>query len=230
MRRLAVLSFTFTFFVAVPLLHAGAREQAHDAAVAAAPLLTIELSGSTETIRGVTPGGSVALFGATWELTARRPQVRHLVRRESVVTDEDRDGLVTVNLNQTVPELGIWVAVDVSTGAHAEMTTPGFNAERVNFDEALKSDNNGQLKKIELPLSEVEMLLVRPGEGAWRAYGSKASAVDENRDNGRPFRLDIASFRPMGASTEAPKSFRKGDVIAVIETLRAKFGVMEVNP
>jgi hypothetical protein len=96
--------------------------------------------------------------------------------------------------------------------------------------DAAKHDNTGQLKKIEWPVSEADLLVVRPGLGAWHLYASQASELDENKTNGGPLRLDVENMQAIGDSPAPPKNLKKGDIVAIFNPRRMRYGVLEVKP
>ena len=196
----------------------------------AAEPLTIEFSERGVSASAVTPHGQVVLFGVAREPSATRPAYPRSVRRVAVLTDDDGDGTVHHDLGQDVPLLGMWVVVDLTTGGFAAAPSPGYEPARIVITpDVARHDNNGQLKKLEWPFAEMEMLLVRPGTGAWRLYAAKHSALDENAASDEPLRVDIDAFEPIGATASSPKNFRKGDVVALIDPRWMQFGVIEVG-
>src|SRR5258708_11894629 len=86
----------------------------------AAPPLTITASGSTITISGVTPHGKVVFFGVARFVDRTTVTARRLDR---IVTDDDGDGVVTIDLGERVPWKSIFAAVDFASGRYG-LATP----------------------------------------------------------------------------------------------------------
>ncbi|HEY0143198.1 MAG TPA: hypothetical protein VGF48_20060 [Thermoanaerobaculia bacterium] len=196
-------------------------------AFAASPELRFE--DRAITIGQVTPGGRVLLCGV-----AREPlpgiQVRLArVPRSIILTDDDGDGVVRHDLGKTIPHQGMWAAIDMSSGGHAEATTPGYERPPLAITPDLaKHDNNGQLRKLQWPVPEMYTCLVRPGDGAWQLYAVRETEADESGPD-EPLRIDIGRFRPLAESGGAPPNFRPGDVLVIFDPTWMKFGAIEVG-
>lgn len=182
------------------------------------------------TVAGVTPGGTLIVFGVAREPLNTIPVTPAIVVRAETLVDLDRDGIVSLEFPGAVPRLGMWAAVDLTSGIHAAFSSPLYEPRRIAVDdELLRHDNAGQLKKLEWPFSELDVLVVRPGEGAWRFYASKSSAADENRGEKHTLRVDLGNMTPIGNAPAGPGKFSKGDVIAIFDRLELQYGIMEVG-
>ena len=172
--------------------------------------LVLSFSQQAITVSSATPGGKVILFGVGREMSDSHPPTPRTVRRMQVLTDDDHDGVVRYDLQRTIPRMAMWAAVDLTSGGRVAVPSPGFEPVRIPVTpDLVKNDNAGQLKKLEWPFAEMDLLLVRPGTGAWHLYASKYSGLDENAANRNPLRIDIERMSPIGDAPEAPKQFRK---------------------
>jgi hypothetical protein len=192
--------------------------------------LTIRFSDGAITAEGVTAGGSVVFFAMTRDLVQAQPPLYGPRQYMEIVRDDDRDGSVRLAVSRNAT-LGVWAVVDMASGAHGIAPTPGYEPERVVFlPQVLKNDNAGQLRKLEWPFAEIELLLVRPGDGAWRLSASKYSGRDENKNSHAPLRIDVTSMEAVGASAAAaPHNFKPGDVVVVMNPRWMQYGVVEVG-
>jgi hypothetical protein len=183
-------------------------------------------------VSGITPRGSVILFGASHETRADSPPVPRTVRRTEVLVDTDGDGSVALDLGIPVPPIAIWIAVDVTTGAFSggPLTVfPGAPAAPFSSAEFVRS-NPGALNKIALPFAELAVVVVRPGVGAWQAYAAKHSALDENRGTTKQLQLDLASsIAPVGENKATLGTPKAGDVVAVIDPRGLNYAIVEVS-
>ena len=134
-----------------------------------------------------------------------------------------------LDLGEPVPPLAIWFVADLGSGSHVMSATPGYEPPRLTLTNALKNDSAGQVKKLEWPFAEMEIVLVRPGVGAWDVYAAKYSGMDENAANQQPLRIDVSRLAAVGNSGQAPNNFRPGDVVALIDTRWMQYGVIEVG-
>ncbi|MDP9193796.1 MAG: hypothetical protein M3P06_19045 [Acidobacteriota bacterium] len=193
--------------------------------------LTVTFTDRSVAFSGVTPGGRLVVFGVAREPLNTVPIIPAIVVRAEILADTDGDGVVRFELDVPVPRFGMWAAADLTSGAHAAFPTPGFEPRLIALvPDLLRNDNAGQLRKLEWPFGEIDLFVVRPGEGAWRFYASKASAVDENRDNGnRSLRIDIAEMIRIGDTAKGPRTFRNGDIVAIFDRREMQFGILEVG-
>jgi hypothetical protein len=201
-----------------------------DAAPAdAAPALVPSFGDSSFSVSGVTPGGKVVFFATSIEFSGT-PAVAGEVRRAEIRSDDDRDGQVRLELGIPLPHRAIWGAVDLTSGAAVMIPSPGYDALRATFGtEQLKNDSNGQLKKLEWAAAAMNVLVVRAGTGAWSLYARKHTSVDETARTNQPLRIDFDSFVAVGDSPRPPGSFKKGDVLLVIDPRRMVYTLLEVG-
>ncbi len=192
--------------------------------------LNVEFGARSLTFTGVTPGGTLIVFGVAREPLNTNPITPAIVVRAESLIDHDRDGIVRLDLPVRVPRFGMWAAVDLASGVHTAFPTPGYEPRLIQVnDDLLRHDNAGQLKKLEWPFGEIDIVVARPGEGAWRFYASKSSDVDENRGGSHALRVDLESMTPIGSSPEGPDKFRKGDIVAIFDRGEMQYGILEVG-
>jgi hypothetical protein len=195
----------------------------------AAPVITI--LDKAVVVSSITPGGKVLLFSTGREMSQTRPPVRQPARTAVVLSDDTHTGTVRYDARKPLPDMAVWLAVDFTSGSYALQATRGFEPPRVDLSgDVVKNDNAGQLRKIEWQVAEVEVVVARPGVGAWYVYAAKQSKLDENASNTRPLRLDFDSLAPIGDSPANPHNFRKGDVVALFDPRWLQYGVTEVGP
>jgi hypothetical protein len=193
--------------------------------------LNLQFNEQTITVHDATPGARVLLFGVTRDVLRTHPVFVGKIIESQFLTDADGDGLVIYDLGKSVPQQGIWVAVDMSSGQYVAAPSPGYEPVVLPLtSDAAKHDNAGQLKKIEWPVSEADLLVVRPGMGAWHLYASRSSELDENKSNNGPLRLDVEAMQSIGDSPAPPKNLKKGDIVAIFNPRRMRYGVLEVKP
>jgi hypothetical protein len=178
-------------------------------------------------VEGLTPGGNVVVFGVA---RVAKKYYSEVVPRVGVVPDSDGDGIVTLDYPEGVPPRAIWTFVDLVTGRRAVLPSAGYENVAMPFlPDGFKKANNGQLKKLELEMADIHLLLVRPGEGAWSIAFSANSGLDENQGTGEKARLDISRLLPVAGTPAAPEHFRKGDVVVAIDSRWMKYFAVEVG-
>jgi hypothetical protein len=189
------------------------------------------LGAQSVTVTGVTGSGKVILFGVTREPLNTTPATPATVVRAVTLEDDDGDGAVTLELPIPLPPIGMWAAVQLETGARAVFVLRGFAAREVTLaSTVLQRDSGGELRKLQWPFAEIDLLIVRPGEGAWHTHIAKTSTMDENRHNaGLPIRIDVASLTAIGNSPAGPGSLQPGDVVVVFDRREMQYGSMQVS-
>lgn len=197
---------------------------------AAAPPIAIQF-GKQSVIVTASPGSQVVVFGVARELVRPKVPVLGVVRRAVMLSDPAKSGTYTLDLGKPVPAAAIWIAVDLATGSYTAAGSPGyFAAQLAPKAGGLKNDNAGQLRQLELAASELEMLLVRPGEGAWRLHAAKAAKGDENAaELTKPLRIDLRSMQAVAGSAPPPPNFKNGDIVGLIDPQWMKYRVIEAG-
>jgi hypothetical protein len=185
-------------------------------------------SGKTVSVEGVSPGAAVAVFSVANEPDGSAVPFPIRTRQAVLLQDDDRNGTVAFDRERVVPAVGIWIAVDLATGQWVVGGGPGFDPVPLQLTDVAKKDNAGQLRKLSADLGEVEVMVVRPGTGAWELYVAKSSKADESR-GAEDLRLDVGSMRPIGNSPASPNALKQGDIVAVIDPYMMRYFVTEVG-
>jgi hypothetical protein len=196
---------------------------------AGAASLALTFGERSVTVNGATPGGDVALFAIAKEGSNSAPRIPMKTMHAVVLHDDDHDGNVTFERQQPVPLIAIWVAVDIGTGQWVSSGSPGFDAQTIPLDALAKQDNAGQLRKLSALVPEMDVLLVRPGTGAWRLYAAKTSRIDENGLTEAALLVDAGQMIPLSPSLSKLDSIHPGDIIVLIEPQSMHFAVQEVG-
>jgi hypothetical protein len=76
----------------------------------------------------------------------------------------------------------------------------------------------------------VELLLVRPGIGAWGLTVGDGGASDGDGDRNGAIRLALAALRPVLLAPAAPSAVLPGDALVVIDTQTLQFAVQWALP
>lgn len=193
---------------------------------AASPALTVD--SSAVSIANVRPGASVALAGVA---TIPKPLFPGGASYCRIVTDADGDGRIAFAPSDGVAWRSLWVAVDLDTGAYSIATPERYPARPMAApQEVVRRGNFGQMNRWWHERAVLNLLVVRPGEGAWMLSASKGSNVDDDKQNHRPgFGTVLDSFSPVTGSTPAPKHFRRGDVIVALDPINLEYYVLALT-
>jgi hypothetical protein len=181
------------------------------------------------TVSGATPGSDVVLFAIAKEPGNSVVPVPMKTVHAVVLHDDDHDGTVIFERQRAVPLIAVWVAVDLASGQWVASGSPGFDAQTIPLESLAKQDNAGQLRKLSALVPEMDVLLVRPGTGAWRVYAAKTSTIDENGRAARPLQIDVGAMIPLATSLPKLDAIHQGDILALIEPHSMRFAVVEVG-
>jgi hypothetical protein len=205
--RVRVVSFVFLFLSSLPLT-----------------AMTLAVDGEGVTVGNLRPGARVVLFGV-----GREPHRDHSVVRRwtEVLADDDQDGIV--RFVSAITNKSIWIAVDLASGTRVAETGPDYPRREMVPVEVLRRNSVGELSQFENARGVAELLVVRPGKGAWRVSGAKNAPVDEARGTTDPMRVDASSFQAVpDVESEELTHLERGDVIAMIDPRLMEFYLMPV--
>jgi hypothetical protein len=193
-------------------------------AAAAAPAITF--APQAVVASGVTPGGKVVWFSVAREISERTATI---VRRPRLAEDDDKDGSVRFELDRDVPFQSIWVAVDLMTGAAAIAVPEGYPLRLIDLPGRNLGHGGGKPDWVEDTRGYVDILIVRPGEGAWwGTVGDGGEADDDGAYDGRLV-ASLARLNGVGASPPgAPQHFNPHDVVVVIDPNRMEVGLRQL--
>jgi hypothetical protein len=115
----------------------------------------------------------------------------------------------------------VWLAADGSTGRFTIAGSPGFVPVEVEFPaRGLSRAPNGLLRVLRSRFGRGEMLVLRPGVGAWRVISvdGAASDADKVQDSGATFSLDgaLPVWSPAGGDAPTPDELAAGDLVVVV--------------
>lgn len=176
----------------------------------AAPAIQAVSTGLRAT--GITPGGDAVWFGVTID-TAALTRLRN--RHAAIVRDTDGDGAVLYDLPQ-VSRFSLLYVFDAATGEHAVFRGEGVD-EEVEYDLRGKKWR-AELEDFDVHADAMELLLVRPGEGAWAMSAREGGNGDgDGRRNGK-FRLKVREMASLAAESPQPQgNVRRGDLLVIID-------------
>lgn len=191
-------------------------------AAAAPPEITFEPDAVVA--RGISPKGQAVWFSVAREISR---QATNVVPRQEILTDEDGDGTVRLELGREVPLRSIWFAVDLATGETGVATPEGFPLLEVDLPgEAIPAALNG----LELRRRFAYLLLVRPGVGAWQLRVGDGGESDEDGEPDGTLRAALSSLAPLEeGGPPPPERFSPKDVLLVIDPERMESASVRIG-
>jgi hypothetical protein len=176
------------------------------------PVLSVSAQAVTAT--GMTPGGAVVWLGMARKVVEYEAVY---VRRHGVVK-ADALGTAQVPLAEAVPLQSIWVAVDLATGLFATASPAGFSPLAFTLGAgALEVRGAGLADRLVDVADHGEVLLVRPGKGAWGKTVGRGGADDESDPSEPAYRLSLDKLEPVSAADgPAPGKLSPRDLVFVL--------------
>ena len=139
-------------------------------------------------------------------------------------------GSATFDIQRPIPRTAVWIAVDMTSGKTAVGLPPGSPAvEYVPDPDTVKHNFTGNISKLDLPFLVADVLLVRPGEGAWRVTVADGSSTDgDHLQNGR-VSVTLETLALTEKDKKPPKALKKGDVLVIIAPRTLRYAVIKVK-
>ena len=164
------------------------------------------------------PGSSVVLLGTQRHVSNSVPILSFVAE---VLTDEDQDGLVSPELDKDVAWQSLWIAVDPESGDYTVATPEGYSLRQRGFPEDLRPG----AKSLSELVQYANLLVVRPGEGAWFARAGG------DRDSNGSVSASLDRFEGLGdPPPKKLKNLKPGDTVAMLDHLWLNIAVGIVDP
>jgi len=197
------------------------------AVYAGAAPLRLSVGATGVSVSGVTAKGRAVVFGITREVAD--DDVTTIQPHLDVLSDDDGDGVVSEDLGQPMPRRSMWVAVDLASGDFGAAAPPAFRLRNVNWHGhgiESRADGRDQVEDVR-PFAEV--LVVRPGVGAWTLRLGDGSPADaDGKANGR-IAAALDRMTPLAGSPAPPSRFAAGDTVLLFDPNAMEMTVVRVG-
>lgn len=169
----------------------------------------------------LSPGGDAVFFSV-----AREPQgyYNRIVRRSGFeLVDALGEARFAVE-RAAVPLKSVWVVADVATGAFSVAAPESFALREVPFpSRGFEVGAPGLVNRLRHTMPYVDLVLIRPGVGAWRLQSFDGAATDRSDEGDGEVVTSLEDLAGIDElATPAPTRFAQDDVLVVIDprTLR----------
>jgi hypothetical protein len=183
---------------------------------AQAPLVPVlSFISQTSQVQGVTPGGTVVWFAAIRDVD------EYTVAQTSVaqVAVADQTGMSTLTLTSPISPNSIWVAVDLKTGADViGSPSAAFPLQLTTLEPDSLSVGAGASPDYLLDnATRIQVLLVRPGKGAWTKTVGRGGVDDEAAPTDAKLRFRLGHMEALIADGDlAPDKATAKDLLFVV--------------
>jgi hypothetical protein len=191
------------------------------------PAPAISFEKNAVVVAGITSKGQAVLFGVAREIA--EDDVATLVRRSQVLTDDDGDGTVRLDLGKEVPFRSVWVAVDLATGQFTTAAPEGYPLRLVGWQGSGIERGAARSDRVEDVRTFAEILLVRPGVGAWQiTVGDGSSSDDDGAADGQ-IAAALDRMTAVAGTAAPPSRFDPTDVVVLIDPNRMELTVVQAG-
>lgn len=173
---------------------------------------------------GITRGGDAVVFAAT---IGRYSGMQKLGRHARVITDDDSDGAVTLSVDE-LPAASVWAVVDLQSGAYSVAAPPGFSLRTMDIP---VHGWRGGLEHIDIRRDYLEVLVVRPGRGAWTLRAAEGGSNDDDGSVNAVLRTRLSRMqRIYGPDAVArPPVITPRDLLLIIDPHELDYFVAEAR-
>lgn len=183
-----------------------------------AQALSLRVEPDAVVVSEVTRGGSAVIFGFGYDGSGYVPtQVRTAV----IVRDDDGDGVVRYEPPPGLSSRGIWAAVDFATGASQLGSRPGYRLRTLAepIEKSLqKEDGSARRERFERDIASAELLVVRPGEGAWTLSAVEGGENDDDHFGNGNLVVPVERLTSLSPGGTPPSRLQAGDVVLLIDS------------
>jgi hypothetical protein len=193
----------------------------------AAPQIAFDREGVD--ISGISRGADVFVLsvwreGDPWSIT-------NVSRKHWLVQDEDRDGLVQIDLRRSVPLQSIWGIVDLTSGRGLLAVPEDYRLWEIPTKDLFLDVSEGSLG---IRRTSLELAVIRAGpkNGFWRHEARDGSLDDEDGRADKIVQVTLESFRSPEDTRDSgppPTKLEPGDVIFAIDTRTMEVAAVEVE-
>jgi hypothetical protein len=179
------------------------------------PQPALSWSGATARVQGVTPGGTVIWFAAIRDV-AEYTVAQTTVAQAGVA---DATGTASLALASPISPYSIWVAVDYKTGAYVTGSpSPVFPLQQTVLHPAALSVGNAETPDYLLDGADrIQVLLVRPGQGAWTKALGRGGIDDESSPADGKLKFRLHNMDPViGGGGPAPDKVGADDLLFLV--------------
>lgn len=201
----------------VLLLHVGgsvaapARTPQRLASHAEAPVLAFETQAIAVT--GLTPKAEAILF-----IVDRQPMPYDVsVRSATMVLRANERGVVRFDLKKPIEGRAAVAVVDGTSGRYT-IESAGQAPLRVRHfpPDALKK-HNAEYAFVDLDLTWVEAICVRPGRGAWRLFVVDGARLDADGASDGKTVIAAGNMKKLAGKDASPAAFHKNDILVMVD-------------
>jgi hypothetical protein len=163
---------------------------------------------------GLTSGGTAVVFA----VARTRDGWLRRVSQFALPVAVDASGSASVELPEAVPPMSIWAVADLATGEVGVGFPEGMEGLPLLEDDGTPMTVGLVVSgRILAGVAEADILVVRPGVGAWRLHVGDGGLSDEDGFPNGALQVQLANMIPMIEGSGPLHGVRPGDSIVLID-------------
>ncbi len=189
-------------------------------------IAALELQIQDQTLVASAAQGSIAFFGVSREVAFDDVVTRR--RTVEIRPLEARSGIVILDLDRPVAPDSVWIAVDLSTGEFATVAPSGPPVQSDTFQGAgigRAPGGNGTISDLR---AQGEVLVARPGAGAWTLTLGDGSPEDGDGLVDGQIQAPLDQMAALPDGPPPPLDFVGGDTVVLIDPLSLEIVVTRI--
>lgn len=188
----------------------------------APPELVVRFEEAAVVVTGASADGGVAFYSV-----AREPHgaYQSVVRRQGLELADDLGETRFLVDERTVPLKSVWAVVDIASGAYAVAAPEGFWLREIPFPgRGFAVGASGQVDRLRHDHPSIDLLVVRPGVGAWSLRSFDRSETDRDGADDDRILTSLEDLVPLGESAEPPpESYSRDDVVVLVDPRELRY-------
>ena len=194
--------------------------------------LAITFTANAVIVTGALPGQPVYLLGIARVPLGYATRVQYY---EARLQDASAAGQVTYPYDPKLSWRSVWLAVDLTSGAYKVASPPSYPiAKSIPLgDKHLKKAFGSEVEQLAFEGALVDFLVVRPSKnsdgGVWSNVVGLHGPIDESHDR-HLVTISVGNLKKNKDTADpAPKKLKNGDIVFVLNSFAARYGVAEVG-
>lgn len=186
--------------------------------------LAITFAEKKLTVTNATPAGRVLLLAVD-----RQPAVFLFAYAHYALVTEEKGskGTVSFDLGANPGTSSVWIVADLPTGRTAVARPSGSPYQELALP-LRRGTNSGAT--FETPGSVLDIVVLRPGIGAWFRSAGDGAAGDAGPKADRKITFDVSALEPFFGTSAAAGDLHPHDLVIGIDEDTQKYFVTEVQP
>lgn len=183
--------------------------------------ISISFEAQTLEADGLTPYADAAVYGLSRGRVGWRVST---LRVATLVNDDNGDGLISLDLPRAPSGSSVWAVIELQSGEMTVSPGPGGRLREVDSPANALSGSGGTVQHLaEEGRPYLEMVVVRPGSGAWIARLGDGGPADADGVNNGHIHAQFADMSPLGGSGSPPATLQPPDLLLVVDTRTLEF-------